>query len=303
MSVAADHRDPGQQVANAQALGTDDSQMGTTVSNGIHIVDFGSHAVVKPQKIRQSRLRHMDHTTPILQRRRDAAKVIRGHDPMLDDCLMLRAECLHATGTNALGWGQADDWYPELVQKGQRASIATVASLVKLMASDPERHGLALDLAIRAGEGLCQWRDTAESTVGGHLALARALLAISEAEARAHFDAATASAERLGEENYDRWRALLALAEAASHGSEDQAELAYRLARFAEPTHEHLGKSSYLEWERTAQALARLSPASSLAILSRWADRGFGIPDDQLEVVLHTLVTYICAPAWCSCAK
>lgn len=221
---------------------------------------------------------------------RTKSRSYREHDPMLDDCLMLRAECLHATGTDALGWGQADDWYPELAQKGQRASIATVASLVKLMASDPERHGLALDLAIRAGEGLCQWRDTAESTVGGHLALARALLAISEAEARAHFDAATASAERLGEENYDRWRALLALAEAASHGSEDQAELAYRLARFAEPTHEHLGKSSYLEWERTAQALARLSPASSLAILSRWADRGFGIPDDQLEVVLHTLV-------------
>ncbi|WP_454274870.1 hypothetical protein [Roseovarius sp. MBR-154] len=214
----------------------------------------------------------------------------REHDPTLDDCLIVRAECLQETGAGVSEWEKADSWYPGPEKKGQRASVVTVASLVKLMAIDQERHRLALELATRAHAGLRRWRDTAESTADGHLVLARALLAISEAEARSHFDAAAASAERLGEENHDRWRGLLALAEAASRSSDDQADLAYRLARFAEPTYEHFAKSSYLEWERTVRALAHLSPASGLAILSRWADRGFGVPDDHLHVVLHTLV-------------
>lgn len=218
------------------------------------------------------------------------AQIFHEHDATLDDRMLIKAECLLIPGADASSWGNVDDWYPPPSQKGQRASTTTVTLLVRLIASDPARHALALELAARAGETLHRWRDTAEMTVEGQLSLARALLHVSEPEARAYFDAAAESTERLGEENLDRWRALLAIAEVAGKVPVDQQELAYRLARFAEPTYENLAKASYLEWDRMACALARLSPTSCLAIVSRWADRGFGVTEDQLQVLLHTLV-------------
>ncbi|WP_284324914.1 hypothetical protein [Cypionkella aquatica] len=217
-------------------------------------------------------------------------QIYRDHDGTLDDRLMLRAELLQRSEADAAAWGAVDSWYPTPTQKGQRASIRTVATIIRRAARNTALHGFALDLASRSAETLGILYEMAESTIDAQLLLARALLSISEPEAQAHFNAASDGAERLGEENHDRWNTLLSIATVAGRTAKDQPELAYRLARFAEPTHEHLGKSSYLDWERTVRSLARLSPNSSLGILSRWADRGFGIPDDELHVVLRTLV-------------
>ena len=230
----------------------------------------------------------------IAQAENETSKVLgqiyREQDGTLDERLMIRAEILQHIGADTASWGTVDDWYPIPSQKRQRASIRTIATIIRRVARNSALHGFALDLAARATETLRAWRDMAETTIDSQLLLARALLSISEPEARAYFNAAADGAERLGEENYDRWHALLAIANVAGRSPADQPELAYRLARFAEPTHEHLGKSDYLDWERTAKVLAQLSPKSSLAILSRWADRGFGVADDELHVVLRILV-------------
>ncbi|MBP1807654.1 hypothetical protein [Rubellimicrobium aerolatum] len=204
-----------------------------------------------------------------------------------DERAILRSEILFMGQLGRQSWGSAADW---LNLKGRQIlRVSTVARIARTLGARTDLQGLALDLVSSVARQVEGWREVAEAAAETRLSLGRAVLAISEAEARAHFDKAVEIADRLGEENLDRWRAMLAMAEAAGRGDLDRPDLAYRLSRFAELTHEHLGKSSYLDWERTAKAIVALSASSGLAITSRWADRGFGVADDELTVILNDL--------------
>ena len=139
-------------------------------------------------------------------------QIYRDHDGTLNDRLMLRAEILQRTEADAAAWGAVDSWYPTPTQKGQRASIMSVATIIRRAAQNTALHGFALDLASRSAKMLGVLYEMAESTIDAQLLLARALLSISEPEAQAHFNAATDGAESLGEENQDRWNTLLSIA-------------------------------------------------------------------------------------------
>jgi hypothetical protein len=97
-------------------------------------------------------------------------------------------------------------------------------------------------------------------------------------------------ASKIGDENLDRWRALLDLADRAADPAQPVAETAYKLARCAELTYDYVVRDKYFDWESTVEAIAGLCPSSSLTILSRWRDRGFGSAARLLPAAVHVLV-------------
>lgn len=168
-----------------------------------------------------------------------------------------------------------DDWASAL-----QAALwpQTLTSLARRAArhSSTRPHTYAISYATSAATTIETEREHAEATADDLVDVARALLALSRTEARAYFDRAVEVASRVGDENLNRWSALIQLANQASKPSVSKAELAYRFARCAEVTYDYVARDKHFEWPGTVEALAGLCPRSCLAIASRWRDRRFG---------------------------
>jgi hypothetical protein len=149
---------------------------------------------------------------------------------------------------------------------------------------------IALEWAPKIFDIFEKSREDAESRLGSYVKLARAIYALSREEAALYFDRAVEISSRIGEENLDRWSALLRLANAASERDQPRPRTAYRLARMAELTYEYVVRDKYFDWRGTVKAITKLCGASSLAILSRWRDRRFGDPGRLLPVAIYMLV-------------
>ena len=167
---------------------------------------------------------------------------------------------------------------------------STSIALCRIAARSKNLKSLALELAVKAYESLETSREDAESRTDAYLSLARAVLAISQAEASAYFDRAVEIASRVGDENLDRWAALLWLAAAAADPDKRRPRTAYRLSRAAELTYEYVARDKYFDWDNTVESLAGLCAPSALAILSRWRDRRFGNPGRLLPILIYRLV-------------
>jgi hypothetical protein len=131
-------------------------------------------------------------------------------------------------------------------------------------------------------------REDADQKTDSYAALARAIFALSRPEAAVYFEEAVAVASRMGDESNDRWTAILDLAHAAADPNIPDPELSYRLSRAAELSHQYI-RDKHFDWRGTVEAIAGLSPTSSLAILSRWRDRRFG----WLGTALPDVVSYL----------
>lgn len=158
-------------------------------------------------------------------------------------------------------------------------------------------EALAMHFASEAYQGLESTREDAESKVDFYLKLTRAVISLSPEEARAYFDRAVEIASRIGEENLDRWAALLHLSTAAGERNNPRPETAHRLSRVAELTYEYVARDKHFDWESTADALTGLCASSAMAILSRWRDRRFGDAGRLLPNVLYRLVDMELLPA------
>lgn len=174
---------------------------------------------------------------------------------------------------------------------------STSVALCRIAARSPNLKSLALELAVKAYESLETSREDAESRADAYLNLARAVLAISQTEAGAYFHRAVEIASRVGDENLDRWAALLWLAAAAGDPDKRRPWTAYRLSRAAELTYEYVARDKYFDWTGTVEALAGLCASSALAILSRWRDRRFGDQGRLLPILVYRLVDQSRLPA------
>jgi hypothetical protein len=166
----------------------------------------------------------------------------------------------------------------------------TLTALSRCAARARGLQGLARDLASEAYSGLEATREDAGSRSDAYVSLARAIYTVSASEAGAYFDRAVEIASRIGDENLDRWAALLHLAGAAAQPGRPNAELAYRLSRVAELTYEYVARDKHFPWTGTVKALADLCPCSAFAILSRWRDRRFGRAARLLPIAIYRLV-------------
>ena len=148
----------------------------------------------------------------------------------------------------------------------------------------------SLDCATQAFALTRDDRADAETKASAYVGLARAVLTISKSEAVAYFDQAVEVASKIGEENLDRWAAILDLADRAANAGRPNPETAYKLARCAELTYDYVVRDKHFDWEATVRGIAGLCPSSSFAILSRWRDRDFGRAERLLPTVVHFLL-------------
>ena len=170
----------------------------------------------------------------------------------------------------------------------------TLNALARLGARNEVTKAVSLAFAAKAFKLTQHERADADSKASSYIDISRSILTISASEAKAYFNEAVAVASKIGEENLSRWDAILNLADRAARKDRPTPELAYQFARCAEVTWDYVVRDKHFDWRSTVKALASLCPSSSLGILSRWRDRGFGSTGRVLPLATHALIEHGC---------
>lgn len=176
------------------------------------------------------------------------------------------------------------------VDNNNRIYLSTLTRMCHIAARTAGMGDLSLRLSSKAFDQITASRSDAETQVDDLQELARAIFCVSKSEAAAYFDKAIDIASKIGEEHLSRWTTLLELAGAARRSGEARSRTAYRLARIAELSYEHMARDKYMDWDRLVEGLVGLCPSSSLAILSRWRDREFGFAGELFPVAIYSLI-------------
>ena len=166
----------------------------------------------------------------------------------------------------------------------------TLTGLARLCSQKETTKSTALGFALEAFNIEKDERSSAENKCEGYIDAARAILTVSRADAEELFKEAVEVASKIGDENLSRWDAILDLAGRAARVDRPLPETAYHFARCAELTYDYVPDDKYFGWHATVEALCDLCPSSSLAILSRWRDRGFGRSEEILAVAIERLI-------------
>ena len=196
-------------------------------------------------------------------------------------------EILLMVGPTAARMDRFAAWKARL---GQPLFTPALARLARLCAHSSTYSSYAYDFAKEAFEIIDEDRMDSEEKIETYIDIARAIHALSPEESADYLDKAVEVAGQIGQENIDRWSALLELAMATSSPEQPEPELCYRLSRAAEVVYEFVARDKYFDWEGTTEAVTKLCPASSLAILSRWKDRRFCRIGRELPQVTELLV-------------
>ena len=176
------------------------------------------------------------------------------------------------------------------VDKNDRIYSSTLTRMCHIAARTAGMGDLSLLLSSKAFDQLTASRSDAETQVEDLQELARAIFCVSRSEAAAYFDKAIGIASKIGEEHLSRWTTFLDLSDAAHRPGQARPRTAYRLARIAELSYEHMARDKYMDWDRLVEGLVGLCPSSSLAILSRWRDREFGFAGELFPVAIYSLI-------------
>lgn len=194
---------------------------------------------------------------------------------------------LSAENADAVLFEAFDQWIADLKRP---LFTSTLTRIARLAARSPKQEARALDFAGKSYGRICGEREDAKSKSDSYVELARAVLMVSRSEAACYFNQAVEVAGKIGDENLDRWGALLDLADHAASRNTPAPEIAYRLARCAELTYEYVVRDKHFDWESTVKAISGLCGKSSLAILSRWRDRDFGCVKEIFPTAVNFLV-------------
>ncbi|MGE8496272.1 MAG: AVAST type 3 anti-phage nuclease/ATPase Avs3a [Pseudomonas sp.] len=176
------------------------------------------------------------------------------------------------------------------VDNNDRIYSSTLTRICHISARTAGMDDLSLLLSSKAFNQITASRSDAETQVDDLQELARAIFCVSKSEAAAYFDKAIDIASKIGEEHLSRWTTFLELADAAHCSGGARSRTAYRLARIAELSYEHMARDKYMDWDRLVEGLVGLCPSSSLAILSRWRDREFGFAGELFPVAIYSLI-------------
>lgn len=180
------------------------------------------------------------------------------------------------------------NWFKE---RADAFGITAMTAVCRLAARRKALESIALEVSVRVYEAIENHREHAESRVESYQTLARAIFPTSKAEARSYFERAVEISSRIGEENSDRWGALLCLAEASGRNSAARPVTAYRLAQGAELAYDYVERDKHFDWNHTIDGLLSLCPASTMATLSRWRDRKVGYADKLLKIAVDRSVS------------
>lgn len=203
-----------------------------------------------------------------------------------DDVARLWSECIVLLGGDEALWARLAQWQDDLRLP---LFIPTLADLARRVALTGGPSHIVLSFAHKARGRIGGETELAESMADSFVLLARAVLGASEDEALQYFNEAVRVASKIGQENLERWHALLHLSDACAEDGADDPQLAYRLARAAELTRSYVDRDKHFDWEHTVEAIATLSPRTSPAIMSRWRDRRFGEPERFFPQLVEVL--------------
>lgn len=201
-----------------------------------------------------------------------------------DEVALLRLEILLVASCPTVA--SLTDW---ISSSNRPVSAIGLTRLARVAAHSKTATSEALAWASAAFALLQNERVDAQSKAENLLNLSRAILHVGVADAQAYFDEAVAVSGKIGDENLDRWSAILDLSKHASQSSDVVPRLAYEVSRAAELTYEYVERDKHFDWFGTVEALVGLCPSSSVAILSRWRDRNFGWHERLLSTLIETM--------------
>ena len=167
--------------------------------------------------------------------------------------------------------------------------VPTWTRLARLAVHTLSFEHLAYEFIQQAFERMKDAKEDAESKAQTYVELARTILATNQSEAKEYFNQAIEVTNKIGEDIYDRWPAMLDLADRAANPDRPCSKTAYKLARRAELAYHYVEDKHFL-WEDTVEAIAALCHSSCLAILSRWCDRNFGRSERLIATATHFLL-------------
>ncbi len=222
-----------------------------------------------------------------------ASGAARGHSypeetRTLNDIARVWFDVLSISGSaDAASMGRFNEWVGSLRYP---LYVTMLTHLARLCARTPSLASQALAYAERAFRITRGEREDAAIKADSYVGLARAVLLVGRADAAAYFDEAVKVASKIGDENLNRWSAMLDLGDRAADSTAPNPEAAYKLSRCAEVTYHHVARDKHFDWESTVNSIAGLCPSSSLAVLSRWRDRDFGWAERLLPEVVASLI-------------
>ncbi|WP_394556129.1 hypothetical protein ACGTGP_00225 [Acinetobacter baumannii] len=133
--------------------------------------------------------------------------------------------------------------------------------------------------------------DHAETLVSDYMSIAQSIFPLDQAEATTILNKAIEVSSKLGEENLQRWNALLCYGVRAGHEQNNRKpQLCYRFSQCAELTYKYVHRDKHFPWDYTVDAIYDLDPNSAFAIASRWRDRRFGDEDRILGNLVDKLL-------------
>ncbi|MBJ8499681.1 MULTISPECIES: hypothetical protein [Acinetobacter] len=133
--------------------------------------------------------------------------------------------------------------------------------------------------------------DHAEILVSDYMSIAQSIFPLDQEEASAILSKAIEVSSKLGEENLQRWNALLCYGvRAGQEQNNRKPQLCYRFSQCAELTYKYVHRDKHFPWDYTVDAIYDLDPNSAFAIASRWRDRRFGDEDRILGNLVDKLL-------------
>lgn len=177
--------------------------------------------------------------------------------------------------------------YTNLVQTDQFA-ISQRIGLIRIGSRVSNLARLQADFENSTYEIVKGLHESGPEEVSGYFTeLARAIMFSDRDNAAVYFNEAVEIAGKFGDEIVQRWQALVALGDRVNMNASD--ELAYRFIRCGELVGKFVYREKY--WNRSGVLItgAKMSPAVSIAALSRWRDRGVG----RFEYEFAELVAYL----------
>lgn len=228
-----------------------------------------------------------------IQRTREAADSMaasyhRSDSHIADEVAFLWFDVLYrlgATDTDTLS--VFSDWKDKLPRP---LFTPTLISITRLCSKSEATKNLALQYSQEVFDLIKDENIDAGNKSECFIDLARAIMPVRTSKAKWYFRKAVDVAGKVGDENIPRWEAVLSLAERASSIKRPLPDVAYHFASCAELTYDYVAREKYFYWEGTVEALCGLCPSSSLAIMSRWRDRGFGNSEKILPIAINRLI-------------
>ena len=161
----------------------------------------------------------------------------------------------------ALIWAQilleTDDSNDEIVLFNQWISslerplfTPVLTKISRMMAHKSQLQSISIDYANKVFQMIENQKISADERIEIYVELTKAVLAANKSESAAYFDKAIEVASRTGDENLDRWHAILDIADQAASDSHSSPEVAYKISRCAELTYEYVAKDKHFDWGR-----------------------------------------------------